>query len=399
MTADQKPRKLLFHIGHHKTGTTTIQNAFARKEVTLRDCKILYPGNLAHNYLTRHFKAYAQDGRLLPGRPGQPGLETIAERMQQGNFDVAVISGEAFEDFDPEQAREVLEKFMLPHVTDHAVICYVRPHAARILSSFAEQDKGGWLNGTPETFFRKAETRGRFLYAPRLGKWADVFKDHFRLRPMVRAELADGSLLQDFIATGFGADAPVEITSTGTANESLCLEDLVLLQVLHGHLKAQPLAIREALGWVLAEEFGLARRGKTAGTKLKLHRSLAEAIRSAYLVDAADMDTRFFGGRTLFQAELDRAVDEALPTAQSFDPADHFSPDALVGISVLCTQIGRMLAQNPDQWPDVLRDLRVAAAHGTLAPLPTTNPKPRKPGPKAKKPGRKPLRKPGKAKD
>lgn len=392
MTADQKRRKLLFHIGHHKTGTTTIQNAFARKEVTLSGGRILYPGNLAHNYLTRHFKAYAQDGRLLPGRPGQPGLETIAERMQQGNFDIAVISGEAFEDFDPRQALEVLEKFMLPHFTDHAVICYVRPHAARILSSFAEQDKGGWLNGTPEAFFRKAETRGRFHYAPRLSLWADVFKDHFHLRPMVREELADGSLLQDFIATGFGPDAQVQTTSPGTANESLCLEDLVLLQVLHGHLKAQPLAIREALGWVLAEEFGLARRDEAAGTRLKLHRSLAEAIRAAYMDDATTLDTRFFDGRTLFRTELDRAVDEALPTAQSFDPGDHFSPDALVGISVLCTQIGRMLAHNPEQWPDVLRDLRVAAAHGTLAPLPTTKPK-------ARKAGRKLARKPGKAKD
>lgn len=227
-----------------------------------------------------------------------------------------------------------------------------------------------------------------------MGKWADVFKDHFRLRPMLRSELAGGSLLQDFIATGLGEKAPVQITSAGTANESLCLEDLVLLQLLHGHLKAQPLAIREALGWVLAEEFGLARRGKTAGTRLRLHRSLAEAIRTAYREDATAMDARFFAGRSLFQTELDRAVDEALPTAQSFDPADHFSPDALVGISVLCTQIGRMLAHTPDQWPDFLRDLRVAAAHGGLAPLPVANPK----AGKARKPGRKVPRKAGKTK-
>lgn len=391
MPTDPKPRKLLFHIGHHKTGTTTIQNAFARKEVSLVGDKILYPGNLAHNYLTRHFKAYVQDGRLLPGRPGQPGLETIAARLAQGDYDVAVISGEAFEDFDPAQARDVLDKVFLPHVTDHAVICYVRPHAARILSSFAEQDKGGWLNGTPEDFFRKAETRGRFLYAPRMAAWAEAFGPQFHLRPLLRAELVGGSVLEDFIATGFGPDAQVEIASAGQANESLCLEDLVLLQVLHGHLRGQPLALREALGWVLAEEFGLARRGKQAGTKLKLHRALAEAIRSAFREDAAAMDARFFAGRPLFQADLDRAVDEALPTPQSFDPADHFSPDALIGISVLCTYISRMLTQNPDQWPDFLRDLRVAAAHGTLGPVPAI-------GPKRRKAARKPARLAGRAK-
>lgn len=364
MSIPVKPRKLLFHIGHHKTGSTSIQNAFATKRVTLENGRILYPASLAHNYLPAHFATYLSKGVAMPGSPGRPGLAKIAERLQAGDFDVAVISGEEFESSDPEGVSKVMGEFMLPHVTDHAVICYVRPHAARILSSFAEQVKLGLFSLPVEAFFEKAVLNRRFQYEENLARWSEVFKDRFLLRPLIRSELAGGSVLQDFIATGFGPDAPVRIGNEVQANESLCLEDLLLAKLVQDQLASRDRKLRHGLGWEMSSGLSAAKRTGKSGTKLMLHKALAERIRAAYLADAEAMDARFFAVRPVMRAELDRAVDEALPTAQSFEPSDYFNAETLRTVTVLAAQINRLLDHGSESWPMFLHNLRLAELHG-----------------------------------
>jgi hypothetical protein len=364
MSTEHPHRKLLFHIGHHKTGSTTIQDAFATGRVHLEGQRILYPGRMAHNYLARHFDVYANAGKILPDRPGFPGLEEISRRLQLGNFDVAVISAEEFEGADPALVQKVLQDFMLPHVTDHAVICYVRPHAARLLSSFAEQVKLGLFAATPDAFFEKAIKNGRFFYARRLPLWAKVFQGHFRLRPMIRAQLAGGSVLEDFVQTGFDPGAPVRIDPMPAANESLCLEDLLLVRLVQDCLASRDLKLRHAMGWEIAPAFAAVARPQGPGTKLALHKALAERIRAAYRDDAREIDTLFFEGKTLLRDELDRAVDEALPTAQSFEPSDHFSADTLRTVSVLGAEINRLLDHEGGPWPRFLLERRIGSLQG-----------------------------------
>ncbi|MFZ0097191.1 MAG: hypothetical protein WAK98_01800, partial [Gemmobacter sp.] len=62
MSIEPTRRKLLFHIGHHKTGSTSIQYALATGKVKLDGGTILYPGKLTHNYLRRHFDTYVREG-------------------------------------------------------------------------------------------------------------------------------------------------------------------------------------------------------------------------------------------------------------------------------------------------------------------------------------------------
>ena len=364
MPATPKPRKLLFHIGHHKTGTTSIQYAFATDRVKLQGGRILYPAKLSHNYLRNHVDTYVRDGRLLPGVPGAPGLAALAERLQNGNFDVAVFSGENFERANPVELRQAMEEFLLPHVTDHAIICYVRPHAARILSSFSENLKLGLFTGSLDDFAKEMMATERLSYARNLAEWAETFGDHLRVRPMIRANLVEGDVLRDFIHTGFGPDAAVTITPGHVANESLCVEDLLVVKMLQDRLGSCERALRHSMGWSMATALAQTTRDGRPGTKLQLHKSVAETIRSAYAEDAAAMDARFFAGQPLFRNELDRSVDEALAEPQSLDPHDYFSEDALRTTSVLVSQIAMMLDNEAGNWSHFLRDRRIAQVHG-----------------------------------
>lgn len=357
-------RKLLFHIGHHKTGSTSLQEALATRRVTVKGRKILYPGRMAHNYLRRHFDAFIKTGTAPKGAAGFPSLDQISARMAGNGFDVAIISGEEFEGATPEDTQKVMQHFLLPHVTDHAVICYVRPHAARLLSSFAEQVKLGIVSNTLDQFVESTIKSGRFTYHPRLMKWENTFGNHFKLRPMIRTQLSGGSVIQDFFETGLGPDCNANVQATGASNESLCLEDLVLLKTAQEHLSQRSRRLRHAMGWDLALAFADIARPQGPGTRLKLHKTLAERIRKSYLDDAIALDRDFFGDTPLMRQELDRAVDEAIPQPQSFEPSDHFAPETLRAVAVFSQQIDRMLDHKRGPWHSFLLEGRIARLHG-----------------------------------
>jgi hypothetical protein len=362
-----KQRTLLFHIGHHKTGSTTIQNALATGRVAVKGKTILYPCAMAHNYLRKQFDNYLASGKLPKGDARFPNLYEISQRLQNESFDVAVLSGEEFEEAKPDDVQKVLAKLMLPHVTDHKVICYVRPHAGRIMSSYAEQIKIGLEMGNPEAFFEKCRASGRFHYHTKLVKWAATFGEYFKLRPLIRSELAGGSVLQDFIETGLGADFPASISDAETANESLCLEDLLLIKLVQVALATRDFKLRHDMGWQIAPALAAAARPAGAGTQLMLHKALAERIRITYREDALNIDRQFFHGKPLLRTELDRAVDEALPEEQSLEPRDHFSPETLRAVSVLCDQINQLLDHQAGSWHDFLIERRIARLHGKTA--------------------------------
>lgn len=351
MSASRTDRTLVFHIGHQKTGTTTIQNALAAGRIKLRDMRILYTARMAHNYLKQHVARFAADGSVAMGRPGMPGLPEIARLLETEEYDYAVFSGEAFADFNADDLRKAMRQFMLPHVTDHRVLCYLRPHAARVLSSFAEQTKVGLHHGTLAEYHDKSLKNERFRYDMKLAPWVTAFGTAFVVRPMVRNELAQGSVLHDFVQTAFGSAVEAQIEAGTDANESLCLEDLMLVKIVQGVIAQRNKGIRLELGWAIATKLLGEADPTRSRTKLKMHRALAERIRTDYAEDARRTDRRFFGGRPILQGELDRAVEESVATPMSVEPSDYFTADEVRAIRTMAELVNDMLDRQPKQWP------------------------------------------------
>lgn len=358
MSEGREGRKLIVHVGHQKTGTTTIQTALATGKITLARGRILYPARMAHNYLQPQVERYALTGKVAEGRAGMPGLRDLAAQLAAGGYDHAVISGERFADSDPAQLGRAMADFLLPHVGQHLVLCYLRPHAARVLSSFAERTKLGLEAGSVEAFHRKSLARKRFIYAAKLAPWVECFGQRLAVRPVVREELAGGSVLEDFAVTAFGEAASPRIAAMANSNESLCLEDLALLAVVQRAFGEGMQKVRHELGWALAQilsdQAGMAERR----TKLRMHRALAEVIRRDYLVDARRSDRQFFGGRPVLERELERAVEEAVPEPMPLRPEDHFSASELRSIEALAVLLRMVCEREPAKLAGYLLDRR-----------------------------------------
>ena len=348
-------RRLAVHIGDHKTGSTSIQYAFAAGQVGLGGAAIAYPTDLNHSYLRKHLAAWGTG----PTEEAERVFRRLARRIRQSGAPGALISAEALEGTDPGVLKAVLERFFTRAARETRVIAYVRPHGPRFLSNFAEQVKIGFFSGDLEAYLTHIRARERLDYAPRFAALRAAFGADFILRPMLREALKSGSVLEDFVHHAFGPEAAIT-PGAGAANESLSLEDLMRLKVLQSRLSAQPQKLRHAVGWEVARLAG-ALPAPATRTKLHLHRSLAEQIRAAYLEDARALDADFFDGKPLMEDALTEAVDSAPAEAQPLEPEAWFSAGEMRSLALYADFAASLLTEKGTNWVPVLRQRRVAA--------------------------------------
>ncbi len=372
--ANAPHKTLIIHIGDHKTGSTSIQTAFAKQQVRLAGRTVCYPAKISHNMLKPHCRAYAMPDRPKMRRKAIAVFEKLAGKIRASDADFCLISAEAFETVPPGVLHDIVMRFFAPAADEIRVVGYVRPHAGRLLSSFAERTKIGLrdiMSGTLDSFHASMLADRRLFYHPRFSALRELFGDAFLLRPMIRSELYHGSVVDDFVRHAFGV-ADFEITGNGQANESLVLEDLMRLKVLQSHLEGrQPHRPRHALGWEFARVVAHLPPPRSR-SRLRLHRTLAQDLHEAYLEDARAMDRDFFDGRPLLEGELDAALAGAVEEPQSVDPVDYLSESDMRSLSILSEIIAGMLENEGRKWPlffygKRLKEVREAAALNEVA--------------------------------
>lgn len=359
-SSGDRRKTLVFHIGDHKTGSTSIQYALAANRVQLKDRSLFYPAKLNHNMLRPHFEAYSKAEDSEARAKAIQVFRSLGNQLRKSDADYCVISAEGFELVDPSIFRDVLETYWSTGDEDIRIIGYVRPHAARLLSDFAERTKIGGpkvMEGDLSTSVEVMSREGRLPYLPRFSAWREQFGDRFILRPMIRDQLLNGDVVQDFIDQSCDGNS-FEITGSAQANESLDLTDLMRLKVLQQHCIGKPAKLRHTLGWEFARVVGQM-PPPAQRSKLALHRDLAQRVHQMYISDARAMDQEFFNGTPFLEAELDKALATAVETPQSVDPEDHLSEAELRGLSILSEIMADMFRNTTGAWPEFFQSKRI----------------------------------------
>ena len=329
---------LVFHIGDHKTGTTSLQYTLAQKSWSCDSVPLCYPSSFNHNPLMGSLRQPAQ----YKSRPKR--FSKLLKDMNQARGGVGVVSAEALENVPPAILRETLESHMPQYAATARVIAYVRPHAERIVSSWAEQVKLGLFTDSLEDFHEHSRATGRFYYHQRFTAWRNIFGDRFTLRPMIRDQLYKDSVVQDFLRYALQTDdfTVNEIQS----NESMSLQDMALMKMLsavfqdtQGHAKIQA-NIGRIMDRILSSLPPRARN-----TKPKMTKSLIPEVIATYQQDAQKLDADFFEGAPMWTA-LQNAPQKAVERSASIDPNAHFSPDEQRTIRALAQLITELSASD-----------------------------------------------------
>ena len=316
--------ELVIHLGDCKTGTTSIQAALAKRLWRAEGQDIAY--NVPFNHIP------------LAKSLTEGGLERIRrcqrEALGLGNSDApfGVISAEHFEFVDPLRLREAIDEFFPQYRSHLRLVAYVRPHIDRILSTYAERTKKGEIDLDIDEFARVVIRRGRFVYHQRFAKWRALFGTRFTLRPFIRSEMADGDVVADFFTYLFRG-APFSLPADQTQNQSLSVEDLVMMR----HIQRQMTArggiddAQRAFGWNFSEILGAAPQPEDSkGTRLRMHRRLAEKLIEHYRQDAEIIDRDHFSDRDRpMTRALEGSLSAAVAKPMSTEPTDYHDPAAL----------------------------------------------------------------------
>lgn len=345
-------KTLIFHIGDHKTGSTSIQNAFAEGRVSLDQKTFLYPAQLASNVLKKHFLNWAEapDGpqKNKAARP----LAALADRIKTADVDYVVVSAEELEWVPIDIFKQVVDHFFAAAADEIRIIAYVRPHAPRIVSSYCEYTKIGLPHTLKQDLVQFTHDSAKtdvFTYHGRFQHWRSLYGDAFLLRPMVRSALVNGSVVADFLTHAFPGDS-YQLQDDVMSNESLDLVDLMRLKVLQSNLLDQSPRLRHQVGWdFLHQTSQMSPPSKRQ--KLQFHRALAKEIRTFYLEDARAVDRDFFDGKPLLETDLDKTIRKAPRRKQPVDPRHYLTDSEIRSLEIMSRFITDMFAIEDVNWP------------------------------------------------
>lgn len=338
-------KEILFHLGDCKTGTTAIQSVLAGGHIQ-SDLSICYPTKFNHIPVARALSVKSEmhkEGRLF---------RRLRQALTSSEADIGVISAEHFEFVQPEVIRRAIDTYLGEYADQIRLVAYVRPHADRLVSAFAERSKQGVFQSSLEKMHERLLKDRLLFYAPRFKRMRELFGDQFILRPFIRDDLLEGDVVKDFLNLLFRGEA-FSLAGDRQMNESLSVQDIAMMRYLHKRINvhADPdedlRREKQSLGWYLADI--LAALPSEEGIKPRLHSSLAEKVVETYAEDAANLDAEFFEGTPLTDA-LASAPQKAIAEEQLFDAELYFSKAELRQVEAWSKMMTRMMQAGPEYF-------------------------------------------------
>lgn len=360
-------KEILFHLGDYKTGSTSIQRILAEQSFTIPGRRVLFTARENHMDLARTLNP---EGPLY--RRQKEMWKEHARAIMRSDADIAVISAENMNHVEPHQLQAAVARYFKGFKGRIRYVTYLRPHADRIVSSFAERRKLGDFYGGLAKLHTEIEANKRLYYTPRFTAWRDLLGPEFQVRPMVRSHLFKGDVVHDFFQVMCESDN-FEIHGDTHRNESLSVAELLAVSEMQREIKrlggrrAETRALRHRTAHMLQEALSRLPRS-TPVDKPRLHRALARKIKDTYSADAAAMDATFFDGTPMSDA-IAAAPKKALAKPQSLRLGDYYGEDVLRLLLAVSATIGASL-----HGQELLEETPIANRLDLLRPLPTDPP-------------------------
>jgi hypothetical protein len=304
----EKIRDCVVHIGSEKTGTTSIQNFFARNRDVLVGQGFLFPRSLAHGDDPVHLRlSEIGRGRGDAERPGvAAALGRECGEAARAGAHTAIISSEFLHSFIRTPAAVArVHKFLAPFFERMRIVYYARRQDHLLASMHSTAIRGGYTTNRSALTVYPAKGHHYFDHMEVCDLWSAKFgAENLICRIYERGKLVNGDIIDDFSSiVGLPLDgARARVAS----NESLSFETASLLLMLNGSVHKDNKELRRRL---------LATGRKRGGSKIPF---LTKADAEQFLSKFDDSNRAFFSryvDRTLasgFSAGFD-AFPETIP--------------------------------------------------------------------------------------
>lgn len=220
---------IVFHIGVHKTGTTSLQ-AFLRANATLLSTVGIYTPKAgcidAASYANVHNVAWQLLGINL-FNPAFGSWESLLAELRRVRPRMAILSAEDLEFLDDAQVQALSQA--IPDF-DKVVVVYLRRHDELLTSEYTHQLREGITTQTFDQWYEFSKTDPRFDFVTLLSRWrAAGFEVRVRSFHAQCREQAD--LCRDFLqAIGAPNELVLKSTPVEPQNQKLPGNVAILLR-------------------------------------------------------------------------------------------------------------------------------------------------------------------------
>jgi len=233
-------KKLILHIGMHKTGSTSIQESLGRSREFLQKNNIWYPSMSEVNHTVNFTPIFSNDPlkditfkikqitTMDQARKEQEAMKQVwIEELRKVSCETVIISAEGCSMLLEPRVRE-MKAFLDQFFDDYLILIYVREPRSFYVSVIQQMFKH--TDVSFDNFsFRKPDQ----LFTRRLPPYLNVFgRERVVVRPFNRKAFKNGDLIDDFFDS-VGIDIDTSHIQRIYANESLGYNTTVLLSELN----------------------------------------------------------------------------------------------------------------------------------------------------------------------
>lgn len=208
-----KKKRIIIHIGTHKTGSTTIQKGCCDNRERLRDNGWLYPvtgmyifgqHNIAWEMASGHAQPWNRIGEWVRYRPEWGGMDRLLAEIDASSMNKIILSSEDFDGLQTDRIQLLRERLADFEIY---IVVYLREQASLLQSAWTQFVRSGFVNKPFPAFVDEmlaaqwGQQRYFGAYDRFLIPWREVFgAAHVRVRFLSR-DLFQDNIFYDFLRT------------------------------------------------------------------------------------------------------------------------------------------------------------------------------------------------------
>ena len=209
-------KKLILHIGRHKTGTSSLQRFLNINRDGLKSFGIYYPisgtAPIAHHYIARYFnrranERFSEDEREKHTQAFRNLMHEVANRSE-----TVLLSSEGFQNCNPKSLARGIEADFVQ------IFVYIREQVEYLISAYQQKVHATNYTGSLEEF-----SEGFLVnYDVFLRRWEEVFgKSNMKVRIYSRTTLKNSDIVSDFCQNIGIPDGSLLLRPEGDQNPSI----------------------------------------------------------------------------------------------------------------------------------------------------------------------------------
>ena len=226
-SANKARKRLVLHIGHFKTASSSIQRALGANEAILADHGCLLPST-GRLFSISHHKIPWSIQQTDVRYSGPELVSRLVAELMDAKFDQAVISAEDFCRLDAMQVHS-LHDALAPTV-NCTIVLYLRNPVSMMASYWTQLTKSGFNRLAINDYITSSEEfmRSHIGYESIVNRWASAFgEENLRIRSFDEASRKGGVLRDWFTLLDAAPPDTLDLRAHVHASPPWCITELL----------------------------------------------------------------------------------------------------------------------------------------------------------------------------